>query len=191
MRIEDRLQLTTTVSFVVPLSYMSIRWWLGQMPFSFPLAAWFLIDAMIQYSLILLLRGEQLSRSRFSQLSYVTALAVGLPATVLAVFSGLAAEFRLIPLLFHLLLSRHRGRAVYAFLLFVAGILILYPMFSGQMEFLIGELFRPVALALILWLWLARHRSDGRRLRERARKQRQHTPDERSGNTAHGDRNEK
>jgi len=66
MRIEDRLQLTTTVSFLVPLSYMGVRWWLDQMPFSFPLAAWFLVDATVQYALILLLRGEQLSRSRFS-----------------------------------------------------------------------------------------------------------------------------
>ncbi len=191
MRIEDRLQLTTTVSLLVPLSYMGVRWWLGQMPFSFPLAAWFLVDATVQYALILLLRGEQLSRSRFSQLSYATALAVGLPATVLSVFSGLAAEFRLIPLLFHLTLSRHRGRAVYALLLFVAGILLLYPFFSGQMEFLIGELFRPTALALILLLWLPRQRSERRRLRERARKRRQQTATGRSGNDIPGKRSEK
>lgn len=173
MRIEDRLQLATTVSLLVPLSYMSLRWWLGQMPFSFPLAFWFLVDATVQYALILLLRGEQLSRSRFSQLSYATALVVGLPATVLSVFSGLAAEFRLIPLLFHLTLSRHSGRAVYAFLLFVAGILLLYPFFSGQVEFLVGELFRPTALALILLLLLPWQRSERCRLRERTRRRRQ------------------
>lgn len=170
MRPEDRLQLTTSISLIVPLSYMSLRWWLGQIAFSLPLAVWFLVDAMIQYVLILLLRSELLKRSRFTQLSYASAIIVGLPATVLSVFNGLAAEFRLIPLLIHLMLGRHRGRAFYTILLFISGILLLYPFFSGQVEFLIEELFRSVAVLMILIFSIPYRRSMQIRLRKNVRR---------------------
>lgn len=154
MRIEDRLPATIGISLSVPLGHMALLHATDQMAFSLLLAGWFVLDAILQYSLLLFLRGGQLRHAQFTRLFYATALVIGLPATVLCTYNGLAAEFRLIPLLFLLLQSRQIGRTLYAALLFLAGILLLYPWFSGQTEFLLGALFRPFVLSMLVFFLL-------------------------------------
>lgn len=146
--------LALSVSLIVPLIWMGLRWFTGLATLPVHLIGLMLLEATVQAWLIALVRSDRLSPRRYRLLFFTAGLILGMPATVLCVYMGILPEFRLVPF-FIILLERYgRAQAYYSLALFLAGVLLFFPLFEGKLIFLGMELFRPLfALASVFLLF--------------------------------------
>ncbi|MBW7858043.1 MAG: hypothetical protein H3C43_07095, partial [Leptonema sp. (in: Bacteria)] len=146
-----KILATSVMAILMPFLFMLTRLILNTEPLSMPLLTWLSLEAIFQIGVFFSVRLQWLNLAQYKTAIFAIWFIIGLPVTILCIYSGVLPEFRLTPYLVLLLTENQISKSVYTLLLLIIGILVFLPFYQGTIHSLAIDLFRPFVLTVAVF----------------------------------------
>lgn len=150
---QTQVLILSLIAVVAPLVFIVIRFVLGIESFSIPIIVLLFIEVSFQIFLFFCHRLGWLNLKQFKATIYLVWFIIGIPTTIICLYSGILPEFRLAPYLILMFIENESGKTIYTFLLLLIGTLAFLPFFQHPIHSLIISGFRPIVIAIIIILY--------------------------------------
>lgn len=150
---QTRVLILSLIAVAVPFVFIVTRFVLDIEPFSIPIIVLLFIEVGFQIFLFFCHRLGWLNLKQFKATIFLVWFIIGIPTTIICLYSGILPEFRLAPYLILLLTENEFGKTIYTFLLLLIGTLAFLPFFQHPIHSLIISGFRPIVIAIIIFIY--------------------------------------